>query len=439
MELSTEKLYRPFADEYRDYGRTVITAIIRSVPELGDDRWWEDLKAYQSANPGRFIIDTSGKTPTTAFDHNGVAKWFLNLYVEEGSRVNRYLYQANSPQAFLLCSDELYSRGLAAYMELRNSFLGHAGEEELSPDLLLGAASLTIWLVENLYRADQPGQPPLTQKECTRFALLAEYAYRSGSALGTVMLYVCYHFGVGVPQSFRQAVYFARLALAGLAAPENTGLLQHPDDESSHSFWQRALFSYIAGDCLRARLQTRSRDTLYDPYCLDMTELFDMLAILPECLSAAVREPSDKKDSANLIQIVLQCIRQTMDRPFADELKQDAHQKFLYADRNLQANPQAARENWVSAVNLYVQAALLGDAEGAAGVGYCCEHHPLGSSQATRELALSWYRQAAKMGSGWAMERVGQYYAMGLCGTADPQLAQQCYDQARRMGQPVKA
>lgn len=286
---------------------------------------------------------------------------------------------------------------------------------------------------------DQPGQPPLTQKECTRFALLAEYAYRSGSALGAVMLYVCYHFGVGVPQSFRQAVYFARLALAGLAAPENTGLLQHPDDESSHSFWQRALFSYIAGDCLRARLQTRSRDTLYDPYCLDMTELFDMLAILPECLSAAVREPSDKKDSANLIQIVLQCIRQTMDRPFADELKQDAHQKFLYADRNLQANPQAARENWVSAVNLYVQAALLGDAEGAAGVGYCCEHHPLGSSQATRELALSWYRQAAKMGSGWAMERVGQYYAMGLCGTADPQLAQQCYDQARRMGQPVKA
>lgn len=159
MTLSTEQEYRPFADAYRDYGRTVIDTIVHTVPALGGDQWWQDLTDYALQNPGHSIIETNGRAPTTAFDHNGVAKWFLNMYTDEEHRLNRYLQPAESPRAYLTATPAAYSRALAAYIELRNTFLGHAGEEELSPALMVSAANLILWMVEKLHRDDLPDQP----------------------------------------------------------------------------------------------------------------------------------------------------------------------------------------------------------------------------------------------------------------------------------------
>lgn len=159
MALSTEQEYRPFADAYRDYGRTVIDTIVHTVPALGGDQWWQDLTDYALRNPGHSIIETNGRAPTTAFDHNGVAKWFLNMYTDEENRLNRYLQPSESPRAYLTASPAAYSRALASYIELRNTFLGHAGEEELSPALMVSAANLILWMIEKLHRDDLPDQP----------------------------------------------------------------------------------------------------------------------------------------------------------------------------------------------------------------------------------------------------------------------------------------
>lgn len=184
MKISTEREYRPFADEYRDYGRTVIETIVNSVPSLSGLRWWQDLARYEEENAGYSIIDTAGRAPTTAFDHNGVAKWFLNMYNEQGDRINRYLYRQNSSNAYIQCDPEQYYYALCAYMELRNTFLGHAGEEELSPELLLSAADLNIWLVENLYRRDTDEYPSRNEISDKMYAMRQELAREMGVAEG---------------------------------------------------------------------------------------------------------------------------------------------------------------------------------------------------------------------------------------------------------------
>lgn len=36
------------------------------------------------------------------------------------------------------------------------------------------------------------------------------------------------------------------------------------------------------------------------------------------------------------------------------------------------------------------------------------------------------------------MQRVGEYYDMGLCGPVDHEMARQCFDLARKMGMPAR-
>lgn len=285
--------------------------------------------------------------------------------------------------------------------------------------------------------SDNNADRPLTPQECTEFALLAEYGFRSGNVQGAIMLHACYHFGVGVPQSFHQALYFARLALAGLGDPEPSGFLQCPESDSFKDYWERLIFTLIAMDSIRARLNPTREDGLYDPEYLVTAPLLSGLSIPLEYIAAYMEHPTNGSAPADGLGILMQETQRGMDNPFPKDLKNDAHRKLELAARYEVSNPVAARQNWELAVHAYADAALLGDAEAAAGVGYCCEHMPNGNAPEMRLLALEWYKHAAKMGSSWAMERVGQFYEKGLCGDSDPAVAQECYRLARQMGMPA--
>lgn len=277
----------------------------------------------------------------------------------------------------------------------------------------------------------------LSPQECKDFALLSEYALRSGNVQGAIMLHACYHFGVGVPQSFHQAIYFAKIALAGLGNLWESGLM-YPDfdEEELRHFWQRTILSFIVADSMRLQVQSRSHNILYSNEWLSQIRVSDLFAAPMDYMAIFYQDPADEQDVNNMAGTIVGALRNSIDAPFVADLKEKAHKSLYYAQKNKPTNLENAQKEWTNALNNYLYAASLGDAEAAAGVGYCFEQAPVRTND-PRRIALAWYKCAAKMGSSWAMERVGQYYEMGLCGEVNRAIAQKCYEAARQMGKAV--
>ena len=148
-------LQADFLTPFRDFARQAIGELIASVPELRtNDQWWTDIETYNQTNSYGNIIDTTGRAPdVNNFDHNGAAKWLMRMYVQpDGVLLNPYLLNHRSPVQVTGCAPQEYSRALAAYIDLRNNFLGHGGAdaENMTSYDLLCHASLVIWLTRHL-------------------------------------------------------------------------------------------------------------------------------------------------------------------------------------------------------------------------------------------------------------------------------------------------
>lgn len=148
-------LQTDFLTPFRDLARQAIGEIIDSVPELRtNDQWWKDIEEYNQTNPYGNIIDTAGRTPNVNnFDHNGAAKWLMRMYVQPDTvLLNPYLLNYQSAVQVVGCAPQEYSRALAAYMDLRNNFLGHGGADAETMTFydLLCHASLVIWMTAHL-------------------------------------------------------------------------------------------------------------------------------------------------------------------------------------------------------------------------------------------------------------------------------------------------
>lgn len=150
-----------FLTPFRDFARQAIKEIVESTPELREnDKWWADIEAYNQTHSTGNIIDTTGRRPdVNNFDHNGAAKWLMRMYTDpDGVLLNGYLLNRRSLVQVTGCHPKEYSSALAAYMDLRNNFLGHEGAdaENMTPYDLLCHASLVIWLVDHLQCQARP-------------------------------------------------------------------------------------------------------------------------------------------------------------------------------------------------------------------------------------------------------------------------------------------
>ena len=172
MEFNAvDSLQSDFLTPFRDFARQAIGELIASVPELrANDQWWTDIETYNQTNSYGNIIDTAGRAPdVNNFDHNGAAKWLMRMYVQpDGVLLNPYLLDHRSPVQVVGCAPQEYSRALAAYIDLRNNYLGHGGAdaENMTCYDLLCHASLVIWLTRHLNCRAQ--RPALQEMEASR-------------------------------------------------------------------------------------------------------------------------------------------------------------------------------------------------------------------------------------------------------------------------------
>lgn len=327
----------------------------------------------------------------------------------------------------------------------------------------------------------EPENPTPCQTDMDMLIRLAEYGARRGNPLSYFAMSVCYLYGFGVAQSLHQSLYFMQLYAAinrfYLAltqsidkGPESVAddLLAYMDPDHLYdqnpaarrmtrqnvinflrpltkddfTFAQDNLFNALY---LASHVQMYITKQPYTPNLLTLdtatgTSAADYIAMPTEYTAMLSQMLSNQKSrntpNANNVELHLQTIRSLLKNPFPAECRQQGHAELMAAERG---NGRYAMEHWNTAVSLYLSAAMQGDAEAAAGVGYCCEHVPEGFNFAYRQLAMQWFQHAAKAGSAWAMQRVGEYYEMGLCGPVDHEMAQQCYDLARKMGMPARA
>lgn len=161
-EFSAVKILQyDFLTPFRDFARQAIKEIVESTPELRENnKWWADIEEYNERHSTGNIIDTAGRQPdVNNFDHNGTAKWLMRMYTDpNGVLLNGYLMNQSSPVQVTGCIPKEYSSALAAYIDLRNNFLGHEGAdaENMTPYDLLCYASLVIWLVDHLHCQARP-------------------------------------------------------------------------------------------------------------------------------------------------------------------------------------------------------------------------------------------------------------------------------------------
>ena len=286
---------------------------------------------------------------------------------------------------------------------------------------------------------------PLRASDLTILAGLAEYGARQGDPTGCLNLAIAYLNGAGVPQSLHQCLYFTQLAALNdqyiLIAPHSPQarfyLSLEEGEREIHSHLFRAL--YIASLAqLYITMQPHTPNlTLEYPLSGETAE--DYLFLSTEYIallgSALAKEKARDNPTAEGVESLLQQMRSCLKLPFAAECLQKGHDALIRAERY---QGQSAMEQWNQAVTYYLSAAIQGNAEAAAGLGYCCERIPQGFDDIRRELAFRWYQHAAKAGSAWAMQRTGEYYQMGLCGPVDREMANRCFELARRMGMPAQ-
>lgn len=262
----------------------------------------------------------------------------------------------------------------------------------------------------------------ITQEDGRRWAFLGEYALRLGTPQGAALLGLCYHFGLGVPQSFHQEFYFLRMSLLWAD--------YRPDENGERNGYLGTVLSLLVTDSCAAQVQTRTSDALYGDLA-DIVTNGDLFKVPTEYIALynEIRNSAPNESLENY----LKAVRTPMTSPFVPDLLQQGHEA-LYSLAHTPNNRQK-ESHWGHAVAAYCYAAMLGSAEGACGTGWCCENAPVGDYS---EAAFAWYKQAAKMGSAWAMFRVGQYYDSGLCNAARipgaREMAQECFAAARTMG-----
>lgn len=178
-EFSAVKILQDdFLTPFRDFARQAIQEIVESTPELRENnKWWADIEEYNKAHATGNIIDTAGRQPdVNNFDHNGAAKWLMRMYVEpDGVLLNERLMNGRSPVQIAGCHPRDYSSALAAYIDLRNNFLGHEGADAENMSLydLLCHASLVIWLVDHLHCKARPAA--LQAMRSSRDNIAAQY------------------------------------------------------------------------------------------------------------------------------------------------------------------------------------------------------------------------------------------------------------------------
>lgn len=327
-------------------------------------------------------------------------------------------------------------------------------------------------------------KPPMRPADLKMLAQLAEYGLRRGNRLGATALGYFYLFGAGVTQSLHQAFYFLQLAanmtecyIAGheCAQKDPDAFLQIILEATSSEDMSDALTTE-EGKALAAKVLNTMRASInkndlvtersaqfsallmatttqflitIQPHTPNLTtmnygggEQLEDYAALPTEYTALLSQmlAAEKKHgtspSANNFEEFMQGLRDCLKYPFPDECRKLGHNE-LYA--SLKPDSPYAMSHWKAAVEYYLNAAVQGDAEAAAGVGYCCEHVPGSSSNTYRQLAMQWYQHAAKAGSAWAMNRVGRFYDQGLCGPIDHEMANRCFELARAMGMPAQS
>lgn len=377
-----------------------------------------------------------------------------------------------------LYSEENMKALEALTASLKNALTVYTADDE-TPDgtpLYNTACPEYLQLMQQFIRDMTSPQCSLLPSDARILARLAEYGARRGNALCCYALGYCYEYGAGVAQSLHQALfcwqlslrsYQVRLCIDKLAretpdalwnALASSGYLKGQEDMYTEEERQELVNSLAAAsqkdlDAVRSyqfsllylgvisqlhiAMQPHTPNlTLLDPGASDRVEDYftaptEYIALLSQMLPAQRKGQNPLADS---FDAYMQNLRSTMKYPFPGECRQHGRDELFAAGRS---SGQRAVEHWNNAVGFYLSAALQGDAEGAAGVGYCCEHAP-DEVEASRQLALQWYQHAAKAGSAWAMQRVGEYYDMGLCGPVDHETARQCFDLARKMGMPAR-
>lgn len=320
-------------------------------------------------------------------------------------------------------------------------------------------------------------QCPLVPSDARILARLAEYGARRGNAFSCYTLGFCYEYGAGVEQSLHQALFFWQLAAISYQVYLISDKLSREDPDA---LWNALASSALLNDVADMFTGEEKREfldrmtaagqeeltvarsiqfnalqlavisqmyismqphtpnlTLLDPGASDRMEDYfrlptEYVALLSQMLPAQRESGNSLADNFDAF---MQNLRSTMKHPFPDECRQHGHEELYALERS---GGRQAAGHWNAAVGYYLSAALQGDAEAAAGLGYCCEHAPDGVQAPSRQLALQWYQHAAKAGSAWAMQRVGEYYDMGLCGPADHEMARRCFGLARKMGMPAR-
>lgn len=324
---------------------------------------------------------------------------------------------------------------------------------------------------------------PMRPADLTMLVQLAEYGVRRGNRVGAFVLGYFYLYGAGVTQSLHQAFYFLQLAanISQFYIANHEYMQKDPDGyiqtilevTSSEDEWKdltaeerKELASKVIDDLHAsvgkndlyaehsAQFGALSMATLVQlyitmqPHTPNLTvlgygageQMEDYIAIPTEYTAllnqmlAAEKKHGNPTIAGDLEQH-MQGLRNCLKYPFPDECRQKGHDELRAAMRTL--NDQYAMEHWQLATGCYLCAAIQGDAEAAAGMGYCCEHVPGHLTDTYRQLAMQWYQHAAKAGSAWAMQRVGQYYDQGLCGPIDHKMANRCFELARKMGMPA--